>query len=593
MEDYSLGIDLGTTNSSIGIWINGKIEIIPDKETRSKLVPSIVSFTENEILIGEPAKNNLIKNYKNTIYNIMFLIGKKFDDPEIQKEIKLLSYIVIKGENNKLQIEVEYKKKKKRFFPEEILSFILFKLKRNAEEYLKKEITDVLISCPAYFNYFQKKAIKIACRIAGLNVIRIIGGTINFLIGYNFSNIIQGEKNIFIFHLGGGFFDIGIITKDNDIYEVKGIYGDKNLGGEYFDNRLLEYCINKIKKENKIDISNNKQALIRLKIACEKAKINLSKMEITTIAVDNLFNEEDFNFTITRSEFEDLFKEDFDKIKKMIEQSINNTFISNNVIFTKDKIDSIFLIGGSTYIPIIKQIIKDYFEKEPNKTYSLESETIGAVIQSSTLSLINEEFLNILLDVNPISFGIEIDNGEMSVIIPNNATIPCEVINTYEFNVNHQNNISIKIYEGEKRLAKENILLGIIEIKNIVPNQEGIFRINIKFALDINNILRVDVYDPNGGEINNVKIKMNYLIDENIIDELMDKAKEIQEDIKRYSEKMKINNELLSKVMILKNNENEFIKKKAEEILFWIKSNINTSKKEYEEKLNLLKNINK
>ena len=593
MEDYSLGIDLGTTNSSIGIWINGKIEIIPDKETRSKLVPSIVSFTENEILIGEPAKNNLIKNYKNTIYNIMFLIGKKFDDPEIQKEIKLLSYIVIKGENNKLQIEVEYKKKKKRFFPEEILSFILFKLKRNAEEYLKKEITDVLISCPAYFNYFQSEAIKLACRIAGLNVMRIIGGTINFLIGYNFSNRIQGEKNIFIFHLGGGFFDIGIITKDNDIYEVKGIYGDKNLGGEYFDNRLLEYCINKIKKENKIDISNNKQALIRLKIACEKAKINLSKMEITTIAVDNLFNEEDFNFTITRSEFEDLFKEDFDKIKKMIEQSINNTFISNNVIFTKDKIDSIFLIGGSTYIPIIKQIIKDYFEKEPNKTYSLESEIIGAVIQSSTISLNNEEFLNILLDVNIISLGIELDNGEMSVIIPNNATIPCEVINTYEFNVIHQNNISIKIYQGEKRLAKENILLGIIEIKNIVPNQEGIFRINVQFSLDINNMLRVDVYEPNGGEIKYVKIKMNYLIDENIINELLDKAQEIQEDIKRYSEKMKINNELLSKVMILKNNENEFIKKKAEEILFWIKSNINTSKKEYEEKLNLLKNINK
>ncbi len=591
MEDYSLGIDLGTTNSSIGIWINEKIEIIPDKESRSKLIPSIVSFTENEILIGEPAKNNLVKNYKNTIYNIMFLIGKKFDDPEIQKEIKLLSYNVIKGENNKPQIEVEYKKKKQRFFPEEILSFILFKLKRNAEEYLGKKFnnSEVIISCSSYLNYFQKEAIKIACRIAGLNLIRIIGGINTFLIGYNLSNRIQGEKNILIFHLGGGFFDIGIILFYNNLCEVRGIYGDNNLGGEHFDNRLLEYCINKIKKENEIDISNNKQALIRLKIACEKAKINLSKMEFTTITVDNLFNEEDFNITITRSEFEDLFKEDFDKIKKMIEQSINNTFISNNVIFTKDKIDSIFLIGGSTYIPIIKQIIKDYFEKEPNKTYSLESETIGAVIQSSTLSLINEEFLNILLDVNPISFGIEIDNGEMSVIIPNNATIPCEVINTYEFNVNHQNNISIKIYEGEKRIAKENILIGIIEIKNIVPNQQGIFRINVQFHLDINGDLKIEVFEQNGQKINNLKIKMDYVIDENIIIKLMDKAQEIQEDIKRYSEKMKIKNDLLSKVMFLKNNENKDIKKKAEEILFWIKNNIYASKNEYEEKLNLLK----
>ena len=584
MDIIVLGIDLGTTESSIGILINTKIEIIPDKESRNKLIPSIVSFTENEILIGEPAKNNLVKNYKNTIYNIMFLIGKKFDDPEIQKEIKLLSYNVIKGENNKPQIEVEYKKKKQRFFPEEILSFILFKLKRNAEEYLGKKFkySEVIISCPSYLNYFQKDAIKIACGIAGLNLIRIIGGINTFLIGYNLSKTIQGEKNILIFHLGGGFFDFGIILFDNNLCEVRGIYGDNNLGGEHFDNRLLEYCINKLKKENGIDISNDKQALIRLKIACEKAKINLSKMEFTTITVDNLFNEEDFNITITRLDFEDLFKEDFDKIKPMIEQSLNNIF------FTKDKIDDIFLIGGSTHIPKIKKIVKDYFEKEPIKTYSLETETIGAVIQSGISNNIYDTSC-VLLDLKPLSLGIESGNGEMSVIFPNDKTIPGQVTRTYEFNANHQNNISIKIYEGEKRIAKENILIGIIEIKNIVPNQQGIFRINVNFLLDINGDLTIKVFEQNGQKINNLKIKMDYVIDENIIIKLMDKAQEIQEDIKRYSEKMKIKNDLLSKVMFLKNNENKDIKKKAEETLFWIKSNLDASENEYEEKLNLLK----
>ena len=313
-----------------------------------------------------------------------------------------------------------------------------------------------------------------ACKIAGLNLIRIIKGTNAFAISYSNYNIIQEEKNVLIFHLGAGFFDVSIITIVNNLFEVKSICGDNYLGGEYFDNRLLEYCINKFKEENGIDISNNKKALLRLKLSCEKAKINLSKMEITTIALDDLINEEDFYITITRSEFEELCKKDFDKLISIIEECLNN------INFTKYNIDDIFLIGESTHIPKIKQIVKDYFEKEVNKTYSLESETIGATIQGAISNNLDEIFTNIvLLQVIPFSLGIELDNGEMDVILSKNTIIPHECIKSYEFEIKNKNKIIIKAYEGEKRLAKENIFLGIIEIANIVPNQGKKIRIDV------------------------------------------------------------------------------------------------------------------
>ena len=427
-----------------------------------------------------------------------------------------------------------------------------------------------------------------ACKIAGLNLIRIIKGTNAFAMSYYNNNIIQEEKNVLIFHLGAGFFDVGIMTIDKGhsvTIDVSSICSDNYLGGEYFDNRLLEYCINKFKEENGIDISNNKKALLRLKLSCEKAKINLSKMEITTIALDDLINEEDFYITITRSEFEELCKKDFDKLIPIIEECLNN------INFTKYNIDDIFLIGESTHIPKIKQIVKDYFEKEVNKTYSLESETIGATIQGAISYNLDENFfINIvLLEVIPFSLGIELDNGEMDVILSKNTIIPHECIKSYEFEIKNKNKIIIKAYEGEKRLAKENIFLGIIEIANIVPNQGKKIRIDVKFDLNINGKLGLEFYDSNGGKINNLKIKMDYEMDIDTIYKLIYKAKEIEEDDKRYVEKMKIKNELLSIVMILINNKNKNIKKQAEETLIWIKSNPDASKKEYENKLTLIK----
>ena len=589
MLDYIPGIDLGITESNIGIFLNVKVEIIPDKETSNKIVPSIVSFTNNEILIGEPAKKNIVKNYKNTINNVMFLIGKNFDVPSIQKEMKLLPYTIIKGEDNKPKIEVEYKKKKVKYTPEEILTFIFFKLKTNAEEYLKMEIDSVIISCSGYLNYVQRESINLACRIAGLHVLYFQQVSLSFLIGHSYSyHVNEYDKNL-ILHLGGGSLVVSIINRDYYLYEVNGIFGDNNIGGEYFDNRLVEYCINKIKEERGIDISNNKEILIRLKIACEKAKINLSQMEISTIALDDFYNGEDFNITITRSEFEDLCQEYFDQILPIIEQFLNN------INLTKEQINNIFLIGSSSRIPKIKHIVTDYFQKEPNKIYSLQSEVIGTTLIGAIKANIDDEILDriVPLDVCPLSLGIELDNGEMDFIIRKNNTIPLEVIKTCDFNVNNQNNIIIKVYQGEKRVAKENIFLDTVEIKNIIPNQEGIFRFEINFNLDIINDLRIKVRELNGEVINNVTIKMNYIINEERINKLIVKVKDIQEDIKRYSEKIKIKNELLSKVMILKNNENTILKKKAEEIILWIKSNLDASKTEYEEKLNFIKKINK
>ena len=451
-----VGIDLGTTYSCIGVFKNGKVDVITN-ETGARITPSVVSFTKNERLVGDAAKGQIAKNYKNTVYDVKRLIGRTYDDPEVQRDIKLWPFKVIKGDNNKPKIEVEYKGKIERFYPEEISACILSKLKQNAKDYLGHEVSEAIITCPAYFDDLQRKATQMAGKIAGLNVLRIINEPTAAAIAYGLDKENQGEKNVLIFDLGGGTFDVTILSIDNNLLEVRSTCGDTHLGGEDFDNKLLQYCIDTFKEQTGIDISNNPKALRRLKIICEKAKINLSASQETTIDIDALAEGEDFSVTITRPEFEDLCKEDFNKCIPIVEKAIEDASL------TKKQINDVVLVGGSTRIPKIQQIVKDYFGKEPNKTLHLdEAVAIGAAIQGAIINNFEDERLEnlVLLDVNPLSLGTASSKDEMSIIIPRNTTIPCKKVDKYQLIRDAQSEIHLTLYQGERVFTKENKCIG-------------------------------------------------------------------------------------------------------------------------------------
>ena len=582
-----LGIDLGTTYSCVGIYRNGKVDVIPN-ETGGRITPSVVAFTKNERLVGDSAKNQINKNYKNTVYDAKRLIGRDFDDPEVQKDIKLWPFKVIKGDNNKPKIEVEYKEKTETFYPEEISACILAKLKQNAKDYLGREVNDAIITCPAYFDDLQRKATQMAGKIAGLNVLRIINEPTAAAIAYGLQKENQGEKNVLIFDLGGGTFDVTILSIDNNLLEVRSTCGDTHLGGEDFDNRLLQHCINEFKDQSDIDIADNQKALRRLKILCEKAKINLSSMRETSIDVDALAKGEDFNITITRPEFEDLCKERFNKTLEIVDQALKDANLG------KDRIDDVILVGGSTRIPRIQQIVKDYFGKEPNKTlHPDEAVAIGAAIQGAIANNVEDEGLErlVLLDVTPLSLGLELNNGEMDILIPRNTTIPCEKIEKYQNAKDNQTKIGVKVYQGERKLAKENKFLDKLQIVNIPPKPRGKVIIEVTFSLDINGVLKVTAKETSGGQTSNLDIKMDNVMDEQTIEEIIQRAKEMEEDDLKYLEKTRLKTELQSKALNLKNNGNDNQKKKANEILKSIKINQDASKEEIEDKLNEIKKL--
>ena len=360
--DLSLGIDLGTTYSCVAYWWNGKVDVIPN-ETGARITPSIVSFTKTERIVGDGAKAQAVRNFENTVYDAKRLIGRTFDDPEVQSDMKLWPFKVINDpETKKPKIQVKFKQKTETFFPEEISAFILGKMKQIAKDYIGKEVTDAIVTCPAYFNDLQRKATQMAGKIAGLNVIRIINEPTAAAIAYGLINEEnKAPKNVLIFDLGGGTFDVTILHIDGTIFEVKSTCGDMHLGGEDFDNALVEHCIKEFKEETGKDISKNQKAIRRLKSECEKIKKNLSTQDEVTLDLDALAEGEDFQITIARPEFQDMCKSLFDKTLPIVETALKDAKLD------KKQIDEIVLVGGSTRIPKIQQIVKEYFNKEPSK----------------------------------------------------------------------------------------------------------------------------------------------------------------------------------------------------------------------------------
>ena len=578
-QELSMGIDLGTTYSCVAIWRNGKPEIIPN-EMGERTTPSVVCFAKDDRLIGEAAKSN-IKFFKNTVYDAKRLIGRHYTDPEVQKDMKHWPFKVVKDpKSDRPKIEVEYKGQTKSFFAEEISAMILQKLAMNVSSYIGKEVKEAIVTVPAYFNDSQRQATKLAGQIAGLNVSRIINEPTAAAIAYGLNNN-KNDKNILIFDLGGGTFDVSILNLDDTLFEVKSTRGDTHLGGEDFDDRLIQYCMEEFKNETSVDLTNNIKATRRLKIACEKAKKNLSSAQQTTIDLDAIAEGEDLNISITRPKFEDLCRDLFEKCFPPIDEALKDAKLK------KEQLNEIVLIGGSTRIPKIIEMVKDYFKgKEVNKTINPdEAVAYGAAVQAAIVNNFEDEGLEklVLLDVTPLSLGLELKGGEMDILVPRNTSIPCKKSRTYQNVRDNQTQVRVKVYQGERKLVKDNHPLGEFTMK-IPPKKKGQVRIEVTFELDINGICLVTAKELTGNTTEELTIdKDKNQFSEEEIERLTKEAERFKKDdeIKLQNIKARIK---LEEIAVNYKNDNKK-KAKAEEILKWLKNNKNEDKRVYEQKL--------
>jgi heat shock protein 5 len=588
-----IGIDLGTTYSCVGIFKNGRVDIIANDQG-NRITPSYVAFTsEGERLIGDAAKNQLTSNPENTIFDAKRLIGRTWDDPTVQADAKYFPFKVVE-KNNKPHVQVQVGGAPKVFAAEEISAMVLIKMKETAEAYLGKPVKNAVVTVPAYFNDAQRQATKDAGAIAGLNVLRIINEPTAAAIAYGLDKT-DKEQNILVFDLGGGTFDVTLLTIDQGVFEVLSTNGDTHLGGEDFDQRVMEHFMKLYKKKTGKDVKSDNRAVQKLRREVEKAKRLLSSQHQARIEIESFFDGEDFSETLTRAKFEELNMDLFRNTMKPVQKVLEDADMQ------KHEVHEIVLVGGSTRIPKVQQLIKEFFNgKEPSKGINPdEAVAFGAAVQGGILSGESETGGLILLDVCPLTLGIETVGGVMTKLVPRNTVVPTKKTQIFSTAADNQPTVTIQVYEGERPMTKDNHLLGKFDLNGIPPAPRGVPQIEVTFEMDANAILRVSAKDMGTGNEEKITITndQNRLTPEDI-ERMVKEAEMFAEEDARVKEKVEAKNELESYAYNMKNQigDNEKLGGKldadskatittaVDEAISWLEANANADTEELKAK---------